>query len=280
MSALRPAVFACHIPGRSGRSPVGASRNPALPPPEAVSSPNNHATVLIVEDNLDNRMIYRTILEHFGYEVLEACDGEAGVRMAREHRPDAVVMDISIPIINGHEATRILKADAATASIPIMALPPMRCRRTACMRSRRAATHTSLSPPSPSTSPPRWRASSRKRARGTPRPDPHPPASQPAARPHRIGSPGVPTLASGGGVTHCGNAGARTFCCTWGQNAGSATRAARVSSRSATNSAGSRSTPRAPRNGASPRRLGLRECHRAELVHLWSRARVSPKRGG
>lgn len=90
--------------------------------PEAVSSANQHATVLIVEDNLDNRMIYRTILEHFGYEVMEACDGEAGVRMAREHRPDAVVMDISIPILDGHEATRILKADAATAPIPIMAL--------------------------------------------------------------------------------------------------------------------------------------------------------------
>ena len=85
---------------------------PALPFP----------TVLIVEDNLDNRMIYRTILEHYGYEVLEAADGEAGVRLARERLPDLVLMDISIPIIDGHEATRMLKADQATAHIPVIAL--------------------------------------------------------------------------------------------------------------------------------------------------------------
>ena len=79
-------------------------------------------TVLIVEDNLDNRTIYRTILQHFGYVVLEAEDGEAGVRMARERLPDLVLMDISIPIIDGHEATRMLKADPATARIPVIAL--------------------------------------------------------------------------------------------------------------------------------------------------------------
>ncbi|HET7228610.1 MAG TPA: response regulator [Longimicrobium sp.] len=75
-----------------------------------------------MEDNRDNRTIYRTILEYFGFQVLEATDGEQGVRLARELRPDLVLMDISIPIIDGHEATRILKADPATASIPIIAL--------------------------------------------------------------------------------------------------------------------------------------------------------------
>lgn len=84
--------------------------------------PETGSTVLIVEDNLDNRTIYGTILLHYGYQVLEACDGEAGVRMARERLPDCVLMDISIPIIDGHEATRILKADASTAHIPIIAL--------------------------------------------------------------------------------------------------------------------------------------------------------------
>lgn len=79
-------------------------------------------TVLIVEDNLDNRAIYRTILEHHGYEVLEAVDGEAGIRLTRERLPDMVLMDISIPIIDGYQATRILKADPATAAIPILAL--------------------------------------------------------------------------------------------------------------------------------------------------------------
>ena len=86
--------------------------SPALPLPR----------VLIVEDNLDNRTIYRTILEHFGFHVLEAMDGEHGVRLVRELLPDLVLMDISIPIIDGHEATRMLKSDPATASIPIIAL--------------------------------------------------------------------------------------------------------------------------------------------------------------
>jgi two-component system, cell cycle response regulator DivK len=79
-------------------------------------------TVLLVEDNEDNRTVYRTILEHFGYQVIEARNGEDGVRMAREDRPDLILMAISIPLIDGWEATRILKGDAATAGIPIIAL--------------------------------------------------------------------------------------------------------------------------------------------------------------
>jgi CheY-like chemotaxis protein len=78
--------------------------------------------VLIVEDNGDNRAIYRTILEHYGYRVIEAEDGEVGIRRVREERPDVVLMDISIPLIDGLEATRILKANPATAAIPIIAL--------------------------------------------------------------------------------------------------------------------------------------------------------------
>jgi CheY-like chemotaxis protein len=87
-----------------------------------MTSADGPATVLIVEDNLDNRIIYRTILEHSGFQVLEAGDGEQGILLAREKLPDLVLMDISIPIIDGHAATRILKADPATASIPIVAL--------------------------------------------------------------------------------------------------------------------------------------------------------------
>jgi two-component system, cell cycle response regulator DivK len=79
-------------------------------------------TVLLVEDNEDNRTVYRTILEHFGYQVLEARNGEDGVRMARQERPELILMDISIPLIDGWEATRILKADPATSEIPIIAL--------------------------------------------------------------------------------------------------------------------------------------------------------------
>ena len=79
-------------------------------------------TVLLVEDNEDNRTVYRTILEHFGYQVIEAQNGEAGVSVARERRPDLILMDISIPLIDGWEATRMLKSDPQTAHIPIIAL--------------------------------------------------------------------------------------------------------------------------------------------------------------
>ena len=79
-------------------------------------------TVLLVEDNEDNRTVYRTILEHFGYRVVEARNGEDGIRMAREDLPDLILMDISIPLVDGWEATRILKADPATSTIPVIAL--------------------------------------------------------------------------------------------------------------------------------------------------------------
>ena len=79
-------------------------------------------TVLLVEDNEDNRTVYRTILEHFGYQVIEARNGEDGVNMAREAHPDLILMDISIPLIDGWEATRMLKSDPATSDIPIIAL--------------------------------------------------------------------------------------------------------------------------------------------------------------
>ncbi|MDB4948794.1 MAG: response regulator receiver [Gemmatimonadetes bacterium] len=79
-------------------------------------------TVLLVEDNEDNRTVYRTILEHFGYTVIEARNGEDGIRMAREDHPNLILMDISIPIIDGWEATKILKGDEATRAIPIIAL--------------------------------------------------------------------------------------------------------------------------------------------------------------
>ncbi len=79
-------------------------------------------TILIVEDNEDNLMVYRTILEHVGYGVIEARDGEEGIARAREHHPDLILMDISIPKIDGWEATRRLKEEEDTREIPIIAL--------------------------------------------------------------------------------------------------------------------------------------------------------------
>ena len=79
-------------------------------------------TVLLVEDNEDNLVIYSTILRHAGFEVIEARDGQTGIETAKERHPGLILMDVSIPIIDGWEATRRLKADPATADIPIIAL--------------------------------------------------------------------------------------------------------------------------------------------------------------
>lgn len=79
-------------------------------------------TILLVEDHEDNRIIYRTALEHFGYRVLLAPDGGEGLRLAREELPDLILMDVSIPVVDGWEATRILKSEPETRHIPIVAL--------------------------------------------------------------------------------------------------------------------------------------------------------------
>lgn len=79
-------------------------------------------TVLLVEDNDDNLRIYSTILSFSGYRVLEATDGEAGLASARDNHPDLILMDVSIPKIDGWEVTRLLKADPQTSTIPVVAL--------------------------------------------------------------------------------------------------------------------------------------------------------------
>ncbi|HEU0013909.1 MAG TPA: response regulator [Longimicrobium sp.] len=80
------------------------------------------ATILLVEDNEDNRTIYSTILRHFGHEVAEAANGEDGIRLAQELNPAVILMDVAMPGIDGWEATRRLKADHRTAKIPVIAL--------------------------------------------------------------------------------------------------------------------------------------------------------------
>ena len=82
----------------------------------------NGKTVLLVEDNEDNRIVYSTILQHFGYNVMEALNGEEGIAKARAEKPDLILMDISIPVIDGWEATQVLKRDPETREIPIIAL--------------------------------------------------------------------------------------------------------------------------------------------------------------
>ncbi|MEX2582977.1 MAG: response regulator [Gemmatimonadota bacterium] len=79
-------------------------------------------TILIVEDQYDNRAIYREVLRHAGYRVLEANDGAEGVRVAQETSPDLILMDLSMPILDGWGAMASLKSDPRTAEIPVIAL--------------------------------------------------------------------------------------------------------------------------------------------------------------
>ncbi|MES2940580.1 MAG: response regulator [Pseudomonadota bacterium] len=79
-------------------------------------------TLLIVEDNEMNRDMLSRRLQRRGYEVLLATDGAQGLAAARDSLPDLVLMDMSLPVIDGWEATRQLKAEAATRAIPVIAL--------------------------------------------------------------------------------------------------------------------------------------------------------------
>ena len=80
------------------------------------------STVLIIEDNEKNMKLARDVLQAKGYQTLEAITGEEGVKLAKERKPDLVLMDIQLPGINGIEAFRQIRGDAATHSIPVVAL--------------------------------------------------------------------------------------------------------------------------------------------------------------
>lgn len=78
--------------------------------------------ILYVEDNFQNKRLVRKILTAKGFEVLEADDGLTGVEMAAKEMPDLILMDISLPGIDGVEATQRIKAQGSTTHIPIVAL--------------------------------------------------------------------------------------------------------------------------------------------------------------
>lgn len=78
--------------------------------------------ILLVEDNVDNRDMLLRRLERKGFSVVLAVDGQDGVNKAREETPDIILMDMSLPVIDGWEATKQIKSDAAIANIPVIAL--------------------------------------------------------------------------------------------------------------------------------------------------------------
>ena len=77
-------------------------------------------TILYVEDNEYNRKIVRQLLVRTTYHLIEAVDGEQGVQMATEHTPDLILMAVQMPKLSGLDATRALRAQPATAQIPIV----------------------------------------------------------------------------------------------------------------------------------------------------------------
>ncbi|MNS79679.1 Polar-differentiation response regulator DivK [compost metagenome] len=80
------------------------------------------SVILLVEDVEDNRELARMLLEVSGYDVIEAHTGTEAIAQARAHRPALILMDLSLPEMDGWEATRLIQADPATAHIPIVAV--------------------------------------------------------------------------------------------------------------------------------------------------------------
>jgi CheY-like chemotaxis protein len=78
--------------------------------------------ILVVDDEPNNLKLVRDLLQVFEYTTIEATDGKQAVELARAMKPDLILMDIMMPKMDGLEATRILKADAGTRNIPILAL--------------------------------------------------------------------------------------------------------------------------------------------------------------
>jgi two-component system cell cycle response regulator DivK len=78
--------------------------------------------ILVVEDQEDLRGVLRTLLTGSGYEMTEAADGQAGVAKAKAERPDLILMDIQMPVMDGYDATRQIKADPKLAATPIIAV--------------------------------------------------------------------------------------------------------------------------------------------------------------
>jgi two-component system, cell cycle response regulator DivK len=76
--------------------------------------------ILVVEDQEDNRQILRDLLANAGFEMIEAEDGQQALTQAAKHKPDLILMDIQLPLLDGYEATRRIKADPALNAIPII----------------------------------------------------------------------------------------------------------------------------------------------------------------
>lgn len=80
------------------------------------------ATVLVIEDNERNAYLVTFILEKCGYKVIQARDGETGIALARQIKPDLILLDIQLPVMDGYAVARELKKDGELGAIPIVAV--------------------------------------------------------------------------------------------------------------------------------------------------------------
>jgi two-component system, cell cycle response regulator DivK len=102
--------------GEGGGTPVTDAKPNELQPGEA------RPRVLVVDDYDDGREMYAEYLTYAGYDVAMAKDGMEAIAMARDGHPDVILMDLSLPVMDGWEATRLLKADLSTRDIPVVAV--------------------------------------------------------------------------------------------------------------------------------------------------------------
>ena len=86
------------------------------------TQPDALKTVLVVEDNELNMKLFHDLLEAHGYVVLQTRDGMDALRLARQHRPDLILMDIQLPVVSGLEVTKWLKEDDDLKQIPVIAV--------------------------------------------------------------------------------------------------------------------------------------------------------------
>lgn len=87
-----------------------------------MQSPEQTSSVLLVEDTEDNRFMMRRLLEMSGYRVVEATNGEEAVRLAGSEQPDLILMDLSLPVIDGLAATRAIRKLDGVGKVPIVAV--------------------------------------------------------------------------------------------------------------------------------------------------------------
>ena len=103
--------------------PIVASRdNVLLSVSRSVQQEAIPKTILVVEDNDLNMLLFHDLLETRGYNVLQARDGMEGLRLARQHRPDLIIMDIQLPGMSGLDVTKWIKEDDALRAVPVIAV--------------------------------------------------------------------------------------------------------------------------------------------------------------